>query len=233
MIADTSNQNLLTYKTFSKKEDLIECTNLLKENGIQFFIENNTNHFDPSMTNTTPVEIVLKLNFKDFEKVDNLYRNEAENNILKLPSDYYLFSFSIDELKKIISKPDEWGPFDYSLAKKLLKNQNIEYTEKDISQIKINRIEELSKPDDPAFYWILIGFGISFLGGFIGIIWGWFLMTHKKTLPNGLRVMGYSQKYQKFGFFMMIFGIAMLVYWLLFRFDFIYLFPNLNSTLWK
>ena len=54
--------------------------------------------------------------------------DKAEKEIEVIDDDYYLLSFSDDELIDVVSKSDEWNKFDVSLAKKLLKERGNEIT---------------------------------------------------------------------------------------------------------
>jgi len=71
---------------------------------------------------------------------------KAEIN--EVEKDYYLLSFSDEELIDVIAKSDEWNKFDVELAQKILKEKGKEVTEQQITQIKQQRIEELSKPEE-------------------------------------------------------------------------------------
>ena len=60
-------------------------------------------------------------------------------------------------------------------------------------EFKEDKIETLKKPDEPQTFWIGIGYFFAIMGGLLGVFIGWFLTTHKKTLPDGERVYGYSE----------------------------------------
>ncbi|MDB5013033.1 MAG: hypothetical protein JWQ25_1235, partial [Daejeonella sp.] len=72
-------------------------------------------------------------------------------------------------------------------------------------------IEELAKPEDSQKTWIIAGYIFSFLGGLLGIFIVWHLVSHKKTLPNGDSVYGYSVEDRKHGNRILIWGIIIFV----------------------
>ncbi|MEI9912162.1 MAG: hypothetical protein WDO71_22415 [Bacteroidota bacterium] len=63
--------------------------------------------------------------------------------------DYYLFSFSDDELMDVLRKPDEWNEFDLYWAKKILHIRGVEIKPEDLEKAKQERLDELKQP------WIL------------------------------------------------------------------------------
>jgi hypothetical protein len=110
-----------------------------------------------------------------------------------------LFSFSNEELKEIIEKKDEWNDLDYALSINLLKNRGVEITKEEILEAKNKRVEELRKPDISSSKWIDLGYVFAILGGFLGFVIGYLLLTQKKTLPNGERIFAYSLDDRKHG----------------------------------
>ncbi len=213
-----TNEIYLVYRRFESASELNELTTILEENEIPYVLENNTPHFDPGITNSITKEMNLKLRADDFEIVNQLISKVVQIENYEIPGDHYLYSFNNEELKDILRKQDDWGSIDIALAKEILKKRNVNITETELKTFKDQRILELSKPDDPNFYWILIGYGFAIIGGIIGILWGLFLMTHKKTLPNGKVVQGYSMRYQKHGFAILVLSILMTIFFIYRRF---------------
>lgn len=175
--------------------------------------------FDPTFANNGfGKEFCIKLKQSDFEKVNFLLIEKEEKENVMIDEDYYLLSFSDDELLELIAASDEWSPFDVSLAEKLLKERGKEITQEEIEKIKTNRIVELSRPEESQKTYIIIGYITAVLGGFLGIFIGWHLLTFKKTLPNGNRIYAYSDNDRKQGNRILIIAGIFLVIWLLYRF---------------
>jgi hypothetical protein len=60
---------------------------------------------------------------KDFAVAQRELEKYYRAQIAHAEDDYYLFEFSDAELNEILSKPDEWGDFDYQLAQQLLRER--------------------------------------------------------------------------------------------------------------
>lgn len=123
----------------------------------------------------------------------------ADELLKSMNKDHYLFEFPNEELYEILTKPDEWNSFDYKLAQLILKDRDQDINEDFFHSLKKKRIAELSKPDKGQDFWIISGYIFSLLGGFLGILIGWFLWTMKKTLPNGEKVYIYSDPDRRHG----------------------------------
>ena len=204
--------NLLTYQKFNEKSEATELGELLTTNKIEFLFEDTSASFDPSFSNNElNKEFRIKLKKQDFDKVDKLLLGISANQIEEVEKDYYLFEFSDDELIEVLTKSDEWSKFDYSLAQKILKDRGQEVSEKLLESLRKQRIEELAKPEDSQKKWIIAGYIFSFLGGLLGVFIGWHLLSHKKTLPNGDSVYGYSVEDRKHGNRILILGIIFFV----------------------
>lgn len=213
-----SNQNFITFKSYHDKSILEDEANILRKEDIEVVIEDCSLAFDPTMSNNeTSKDFRLKLLQQDFQKASDVLERNAGIDIDKLPNDYYLLKFSDEELRDVVKKRDEWGTFDVALAKQLLRIKGMEITVTEESDFKKERISELSKPDVSSNFWIIIGYVIASFGGFIGIIWGLFLLQYKKTLPNGQRVNGYPESQRWHGVFITIIGVISLTFWITMR----------------
>lgn len=208
----------LTYQKFSNKDDFNELTQLLTANGVAFSIEDTSPSFDPAFgNNELNKEYRIKLKKNDFEKVDILQVDILENQVSSVDQDYYLFEFTDEELIEVITKNDEWSKFDYLLAQKILKDRGKEINKDLLAALKRTRIEALSQPEHSQKAWIIAGYIFAFLGGFLGLIIGWNLNNHKKTLPNGDRVYGYSSEDRKHGKRIFTIAIIFLIIWMIAR----------------
>lgn len=66
--------------------------------------------------------------------------------------------------------------------------------------------------------WAVIGYLSAAPGGAGGILIGYFLMTLKKTLPDGARVHTYNCQTQKHGLYIMLIGVISTALWNIFYF---------------
>ncbi|MGZ3751903.1 MAG: hypothetical protein ACXVB0_19340 [Mucilaginibacter sp.] len=190
----------ITYQKFNDSELANELTGLLDDHGVEYILQEETSGFDPSLVmSNAPVDYAVKIKSKDFERVNHLLKDDEAKNITGVNSDYYLFSFTDDELIEVITKADEWSAFDNVLARKILGERGIHISDREIEEIGKKRIEALKAPDEPQTLWIVIGYVCAFCGGVFGIFIGWYLANGKKTLPNGERVYEYSDNDRKHG----------------------------------
>jgi hypothetical protein len=130
-----------------------------------------------------------------------------------IDKEYYLFDFTDEELIEIVEKQDEWNQYDYLLALRLLKERGKEIDSAFIDNIRKQRIRDLAMPEESQKNWIYAGYLIALLGGVLSIFIGWHLLTHKKTLPDGSRVYGYSVSDRKHGNRIFLLGIICFVLW--------------------
>jgi hypothetical protein len=143
-------------------------------------------------------KIFVKIKSSDFNKANKILEMQITNNIAQLESDYYLYSFSNEELFEIISKPDEWSKQDFLLAKKMLHDRDVTLSEKDVSDMTWKRIVEIGKPEKGSPFWIAIGYILS-LGGVLGFLFGLAYLNAKKILPDGTRVYVYDESTRNHG----------------------------------
>jgi hypothetical protein len=199
----------ITYQKFNDVELANELIAVLSENNIPYTMEEEAPVFDPSFSFKEIVtEYAVKINAGDFERVNQLLAESEKDNVNNADKDYYLFSFTNDELMEVITKADEWSAFDNQLARKIMADRGKSITDEQISRIKEERIEELKAPDAPQTSWIIIGYISAFLGGLIGIFIGWYLASYKKTLPDGQKVYGYTEHDRKQGQRIFFIGIV-------------------------
>jgi len=209
------NENdFLTYQKFNDRSEADELQALLIENNIECLFEDSSVSFDPSFVNSElNNEYRIKLKKEDFEKADSFLLSITAKQIEGIDQDYYLFEFSNEELLELISKRDEWSKFDYLLAQKILSERGHKVEQKELKLIYEHRIEELSKPEKSQINWIIAGYVFVLLGGLFGLVIGWNLYSHKRTLPNGESIYAYSIEDRIHGKRIVVLGIVCLVFW--------------------
>ena len=209
-------KNFVTFERFNQIEPAQGLMALLKENNIEYILEDVSPDFEVAFVGKTLLrEYRVKLQQKDFEKVEDLQQQNSLDGVAVIEENYYLLKFSDEQLAEIIIKRDEWSKFDFVLAKKLLKDKGKEITNEQIILLRKQRIEELAKPEQMLPVWLIFGYLTSLAGGFGGIIIGWLLLT-KKTLPDGSSVYGYQASDRKHGNRMIIIGVIVLVFGIIF-----------------
>lgn len=93
-----------------------------------------------------PVEqtIYLKVRESDLEQANKALEEVYRRQLQDVDPGYYLFSFTDIELLDILAKPDEWGHFDYVLARALLAERGLEIPDEVIGQMKQQRRRQLA-----------------------------------------------------------------------------------------
>ncbi|MFL9830217.1 hypothetical protein ABS764_05065 [Flavobacterium sp. ST-87] len=210
-----------TYSVFRKYPTIFqakELEDLLNQNNISTQLTDNIAPVDASFSgNTLQNEYEVKIQFEDFEKAEQILEKEAENLISQVDSNHYLFDFTNDELYEILLKADEWSEFDNKLAQKILTKRGKSIDDDLLKVLKKQRIESLAKPEENQKPWIISGYIFSILGGFLGILIGYFLWTSKKSLPNGQIVYSYSENDRAHGKIIFYIGLIILPFYILLK----------------
>ena len=197
------NQDFFTlYQKFTVREEALELSNLLKQKGIPYKLETGASGFDPSFVFKDEFRILLRP--EDFDTVSGFFTEDVQ-------ADYYLFSFTEDELMEILEKQDEWSSFDIILAKKLLKEKGKTIPQETIELLEKKRLEALKQPDKNSRWGVIAGYFFALLGGWLGLLIGIGILTVKKKLPNGEKVFSYSSSDRKHGVIIILICIASVV----------------------
>ncbi len=200
----------LTYKKFHDAREAKALQQFLIENGIECLFADTSSQMGSAMAGDLNKEYEVQLKPERFEAADKLLEEQAKNMIGSLPEDYYLLSFTDEELYDVVLKHDEWSEFDYVLARKLLTERGKAIDEALIKSLRKQRMNDLAKPEGNQHAWIIVGYVLALLGGLFGILTGYVLWTSKKTLPNGQVVPTYSEMDRKHGKMILVLGIVML-----------------------
>lgn len=208
----------LTFQKFNDIELAKEMAERLKQNGIECSLEDNRRLFDPSFVNhTVEPDISIKLRAEDFSKAHKALEDYYKRTLENVEQDYYLFDFTDEELIEIVSKPDEWGHFDYMLSQKILRDRGKEIQPEVAELLKTQRKKDLAQPDSSHIYWIYAGYFSAIFGGLLGIIIGWTLAYFKKTLPDGQRIYAYREKDRNHGTRILLISCISLIVWVFVR----------------
>lgn len=214
-------EDFATYRRFSlltTAEDLIE---LLKKNEIRFEFEDNSPAEDISATYgaVSQPEFVVKILKEDFKRADALLEKEAEEIIPTLDKEYYLYSFSNEELYDVIDNFDQWNTLDYVLAQRILKERGENMDGEVTREKKEHRLKDLSEPEPAMPGWLTMGYISAVLGGVLGMFIGYHHWKFKKRLPNGEKVFAYDEKSREKGRVIFYVGLVFFILW-----DLAYLF---------
>ena len=202
-----------TYTTFKKFLDPAEAKKLqqlLLDNNIESLFIDVSPSLGSSFGGDLLKEYEIQVKPSDFERAEQLLDHGVENLLNDIPEDYYLLTFTDDELYEVIVKRDEWGGLDYMLARHLLAQRGKAISPEAIEGLQKQRLAELAKPEKNHNWIIIAGYVCALLGGLFGITTGYVISTAKKTLPNGVRVHTYTAADRAHGKIILILGIAVL-----------------------
>ena len=213
----------ITYQKFDDPALANQLVEVLKKHHIKYLVEEASQAFDPGFTyNPLAKEYDVKISSADFERVNQILKEEESENVDEVDKDYYLFSFTNDELMEVVTKADEWGPFDIVLSRKLLAERGITIDEKELAVIEGKRIEELKSIEPISNLWIFISYVFALGGGVIGIFIGYYLIIGKQTLPDGERIYAFTDTDRKHGKRIFFISIITIILALLYRFGIIF-----------
>ena len=188
-----SAPSLLTFMTFHDPGMATQMADRLLAAGLFCQVRDDRNRFDVSFAfNQIEPAVTLELYGRDFRKAERIQETFYEHRLESVESDYYLFSFTDEELLDIIAKPDEWGQLDYALAQKILADRDHPLDQATLEKMKSDRTKVLAQPEPTSRVWIFLGYVLAFAGGILGFITGAILATQKKTLPDGSRTFVYA-----------------------------------------
>lgn len=180
-------------------------------------------------------DYTIKLRSSDFIAANQALENYYQTQIATIEPDYYLFTFSNEELQEIVSKPDEWNPLDYQLSQKILKDRGISIDNSKLEQLKADRKKELSKPEKSGSSLITAGYILIFTGFtavlviinkeelnyfpfglLLSAIFSHHLKGSKKTLPDGQSAYLFNDPDRKHGTILFYGSIFFLLFTLAF-----------------
>ena len=193
------------FKRFIDAEQTKELAEELTKKGIECQLIDDTLSKEITFSNNSE----LMIRQSDFEKANKILDERADELLVNINKEYYLFEFTNDELYDILTKPDAWNSLDYKLAQQILKDRGQKIDEDLLKSLKQARITELSKPNKGQALWIIVGYIFSFTISIFGIIIGWYLWKMKKTLPSGEKIYVYSENDRRHGKWIFFIGIIL------------------------
>jgi hypothetical protein len=135
-----------TFQTFNDPGLASAIADKLKAQRIVCLVEKVEPLLEPSFfRNTVELNIHLKVRSTDLDRAHQVLEEHYEHQLKDVDPNYYLFSFSDIELLDIVAKPDEWGHFDYVLARELLAERGLPIPDETIRQMKQQRLRQLAQ----------------------------------------------------------------------------------------
>ncbi|HEX6170030.1 MAG TPA: hypothetical protein VFZ33_10070 [Chitinophagaceae bacterium] len=188
------------FQSFFTEDEAAYTIQQFRENGIDYRLDRSKELLDRAFIGENlEKKFFLKIRSSDFTKANQVLDARILQNITALEKDYYLFSFTNDELIEILRKPDEWSRQDFLIARKILDERGEHISEDVINDLKSKRINELGREESEPIFSIMAGYILALLVGIVGLFFGLAFMTAKKNIPNGKKVFTYSRSTRKHG----------------------------------
>jgi hypothetical protein len=208
-IPSTSPREFVTFRRFTEESAAKELMEILKQHDIEYNWSKERDSLDGLYGDKVfKHEYIVRIVNHDFLAAEKILLSKSKEELDRVGSDHYLFSFTNEELIELVSKPDEWSEFDFLLAQRILKQRGVDIKAVDVDQLKKERLTELARPDKSTTGWIYAGYFFALTGGLLGLFIGWHLSTFKKLLPNGQKVYGYDVKDRSHGNRILLISIA-------------------------
>lgn len=190
-------------REFREEESLNDTKQLFDDASIPYAVFDSDARFDVTFAydkSHRSLKIYVPDHFA--KKARALCDAEDRAIIERLPKDYYLFSFTNDELKAIIVKSFEWSPLDVSLAKALLKERGENPESEDLLQQEEAAKITFDSPEKMSGWTLFWGYFFSVLGGWIGIFFVAYILTSKKTTHEGVKMARFDTSSKKQAYYM-------------------------------
>lgn len=199
---------LLTFPTEEQADELVE---LLVDNEITARVSKDEDNVAIAMqVNIAPNKFQVIIDRHHLENAKSVLKKVALEQLKDIPSDYYLYEFTNDELLQVLIERNEWSETDVLLSQKILDDRGVQFKAKEIEDKYLMRQLELAEPEGGQVGWILIGYISAILGGLLGMIIGSFIWRATNRMPDGTKVPAYTDEVRQHG--RVIFIIATIVF---------------------
>ncbi|MGL1888307.1 MAG: hypothetical protein OCD76_17460 [Reichenbachiella sp.] len=197
-------ENWTVLGEYLDKEALVNAEAILNGNKISFQVKSPESHLNSGFGQATSQPFVLEVLLDQFEEAKKLIHNEDENAaIVEVP----LEGYSIEELKEIVLNPEDWHKEFVNRATEELTRQGENVSAEEIEKTKHQKVEETQAGIEPSMtiYYFMWFFAI--MGGYIGIISGYFYWKGTTKALDGKKYYMYTEKYRGKGYYMFMLGL--------------------------
>lgn len=201
-----------TYRIFESREEAAAMQALLSKNGIPNSMEESKAIFDTAIVGAVNTkQYFVKIPQDKFLTANAILEAAIDLDTLEVEDDYYLLSFTDEELMDLVKKKDEWGEFDYALAKKLLAERGISLNDSELKEMHEERIVELKKTETASVKAIWGGYIAAVLNTVAGAGTGIYLLSAYRKLPDGTIAYKYDSASRRHGLFILLLSIGVLL----------------------
>ena len=208
--------NLIAYQKFPTAEDAERVAELLRAEGITCEVVKLQAKLAAVYIGTEYTEqYELQIPQESFVRANKILYSDAVVDMGNIDTSHPLYAMTDGELKDIVSKPDEWGPENYSVAMALLKSRGISISTTQLAQLEEERINTLSVRKPISGYVLMLGYACAlmpfllnglhyynsskvipvwYFPGLFGVLIGAVIIVSKTTLPDGRRISTFDNR---------------------------------------
>ncbi len=184
------------------KESLVQTEAILNAHRISFQVKSPETHLHSALGQGNAQPFVVEVLEADFERALQLVSPSDSDKVEEGVAGY-----NTDELKEIVLNPQDWHEHFVQNARTELENRGETVNDEDIEKVKREKLLKLQKGTEPSLIIFYTMWLFAFLGGFIGIIAGYFYWQGKVKGFDDQRYYMYTQSYRKQGAYMFVIGI--------------------------
>jgi hypothetical protein len=198
-----------SYRVFYDEAQASFFTQKLKEQGIEAWMVADSTVVDSNIIGAAATPIYrVKIEQKDFERVNKLLIQEAESKYTSIPEDHYLLQFTTRELEDILLRPHEWSSDDIVLARMILKTKpNNEAEVTDLDELSLKTMDPFAPKEWTNRELVMVYLSLLFFG-MAGIVLGLMMWRSTKTLPDGTIIYSNSDEDRGHGKILILIGLA-------------------------
>jgi hypothetical protein len=193
------------FEKYFSKEAADYYAALFTRAGLACTVEAPKDFFDVATgSNNADMTYCLRMPANAFDQAQNIIEQEVRK--AGIDEDYYLRSYTNDELHNVLFTPDEWSRQDVAAAKVLLEERNVTLDAAHVNKVK-TAIREKEKEKRTISLPVLI---FIYLFGPLGIVApmvaGLFIYFLQETDRDGNKSYAFSDKYRTHGIIIAVVG---------------------------
>tara|TARA_R110002049_G_scaffold294590_5_gene481310 strand:+ start:10666 stop:11313 length:648 start_codon:yes stop_codon:yes gene_type:complete len=187
----------IEFKRIPFHDEANAISEILSSHNIAHKIESTKPSFDITFSNSDLTDYIIKVKESQFEEVTVLFEANTANEILE--DNYYMNSYSDNELIEILSLANEWSNYDLHYANMLIKQRGLVFSDEEIQEAKASALKEQKKPKKVEPILIFIGYLCSIFGGWLGFLVAYRLKYKFKLVNETEKVPYYDTKSRSHG----------------------------------
>ncbi|MBL3655336.1 hypothetical protein [Fulvivirga sediminis] len=198
-------ENWVVLGQYLDKDVLMMTEAILNGHKISFRVKSPESHLNSALGQATSQGFVVEVAADQYDLAKQLTESEGD---VASDAEVPMEEYTTEELKEIILNPEDWHEQLLFNAKNELNRRGAVVQEEEIESSREEKIRQLEKGTEPSgiIYYFMWAFAL--LGGYIGIIAGYFYWRVKIKGFDGKRYYMYSRRYRNQGYYMFMLGVV-------------------------